>query len=216
MLAGSVNGRVKNYKRGLVQVLIRILVLNLILFVPILSYVQASDDDDLEEIECLWPTVVATDDRTGEEYCLDMSNLDQYVIIIIFPPTIEISPYFAGICSRPLDGMPFRFGVFRHDDAVTYEKHTDQRSNENTSGFYPVSMPEAIAAAFLHLSSGYSEWVQGKHIHTNHSDPNCTLTSVNKDYYDWVYNRSVTVVWYLYSLLNGNCQHWANTVVNGT
>ena len=57
--------------------------------------------------------------------------------------------YLAGVCARNLDGIPFAFGTVRHDDVQSYVRFEGGRFDERTSGFYAVSMVEAVAGAIV-------------------------------------------------------------------
>ena len=118
--------------------------------------------------------------------------------------------YHAGICPRPLEGIPIAFGPLRHDDVQSYRSG---RSEESTSGFYATDMGAAIDAAWKWVLNRKMVYVAGHHEHSSTST--CTLSFVSEDVFNDVRSNASTIIWTDYHLLRRNCQDWAAEVTEG-
>ena len=138
---------------------------------------------------------------------------------VVVPKSPEAG-YYAGRCAARLDALPFRTSTLRHDNLESFEVKNDSsfsatfagRSQERSSGFYAVSMVEAIGAARDYLQRNITRYVPGYHEHRNTSSFLCVPKPVDEQEFYAIRSEASALVWTQYHLLLKNCLHWAATV----
>ena len=194
-----------------------LLFLLLILGIPFGRAAASVDDDDVTYSCPIGYKLVTIHRSAGtSRYCV--LAIDRHIVTPAIPTPSEFpgpgpqgAYYHAGTCPKNLDGLPYRIGIIRHDDAELYKQDGLAKLDELQKGFYADDMDDAINSAIEYLRYGTIRYVLG--VHRDSTSTTCDeLPRVTKSRYDTIRSRVLSENWVLYHLIMSNCQDWASHV----